>query len=99
MSKPKHFVTLKKKISVVVYGNFMTYCFEGSKNTAGCYLQNYDIDLVTVWRSQTEIYMKFLFFYYFHFSVQKSMYIKRSNYLHFYYVFSKILHIEYLKNT
>ena len=36
---------------------------------------------------------------YFHFSVQKSVYIKRSNYLHFYYVFSKILHIEYLKNT
>jgi len=36
---------------------------------------------------------------YFHFSVQKSMFIKRANYLHFYYVFSKIFHIEYLKNT
>jgi len=27
------------------------------------------------------------------------MYIKRSNYLHFYYVFSKILHIQYFKIT
>ena len=27
------------------------------------------------------------------------MYVKIANYLHFYYVFSKILHIEYLKKT
>jgi len=39
-----------------------------------------------------------MYFSYFHFSVQKSMFIKRVNYLQFYYVFSKIFHIEYLKN-
>jgi len=34
----------------------------------------------------------------FHLSVQKSIYVNIANYLHFYYVISKILHIEYLKN-
>ena len=43
--------------------------------------------------------LRFFLFFYFHFSVQKYMYVKIANYLHFYYVFSKILHIEYLKNT
>jgi len=28
-----------------------------------------------------------------------NVYVNIANYLHFYYVFSKILHIEYLKNT
>ena len=36
---------------------------------------------------------------YFHFSVQKSIYVNIANYLHFYYVISKILHIQYLKST
>ena len=30
---------------------------------------------------------------------ERSLYVNIANYLHFYYVFSKILHIEYLKNT
>jgi len=36
---------------------------------------------------------------YFHFSVQEFIYVNIANYLHFYYVISKILHIEYLKST
>ena len=41
-----------------------------------------------------------IFLYYFNKNLMFfSKFIKRSNYLHFYYVFSKILHIEYLKNT
>jgi len=57
MSKPKNFIMLKKKLKWLC----MTYCFEGSKNTAGCPLQIYEMYLVTVWRSQTERYMKCCF--------------------------------------
>jgi len=43
--------------------------------------------------------MSTAFYSYFHFSVQKSIYVNIANYLHFYYVISKTLHIEYLKST
>ena len=54
-------------------------------------------DIFSICRNYRSLNITLVFFY-FHFSVQTSIYVNIANYLHFYYVFfPKILHIEYLK--